>query len=271
MGGLRRKLPITSFTMLVGVAAIIGVPLLSGWYSKDAILARVYLDALEHGSWPLAILAFGTVILTGYYMTRLWLLAFSGSPRDQHIHEHAHESPRVMLLPLVVLSVFSIGIAWGWPVWDAHASTLGHVIHLAQPVLKHVHESHDHHRTAEVIGLLCAALGVGFAIVKYRGKVQDSNSPMSQLLKQRFYFDSIYDSLVTRPTVEVSRLVGVMDKNQDESRRAATLDGAFSGIGFLVAGTGSRLSPLASGNLRGYILALGLTVTGGLAILWLIH
>ena len=56
--------------------------------------------------------------LTAYYMSRLWLLAFAGKPRDQHVYDHAHESPAVMLFPLVVLAIFSLGIAWGWPVWD---------------------------------------------------------------------------------------------------------------------------------------------------------
>jgi len=95
MGGLRKKLPITAFTMLIGVAAIIGVPFFSGWYSKDMILATVYTHFGEKHAWLFCILAFGTVILTAYYMTRLWLLAFIGMPRDQRVHEEAHESPFV--------------------------------------------------------------------------------------------------------------------------------------------------------------------------------
>ena len=130
MGGLRRKMPITAFTMLVGVLAIAGTPLFSGWYSKDVILA----NAMGFGAAPHAAhrccssCRCVTAGMTAFYMFRLWFLTFAGEPRDQHVHEHAHESPWVMTVPLIVLAVFSVGVAWGWPLWDPDASYLGHLL-----------------------------------------------------------------------------------------------------------------------------------------------
>ena len=136
MGGLRKKMPITAFTMLIGVAAIIGVPFFSGWYSKDMILAEAeinYQREMTLSSIVFAYLPFITVIFTAYYMTRLWLLAFAGEARNQHVYENAKESPVVMAAPLIALAAFSLGIAWGWPVWDSEASVLGKFIHDSEP------------------------------------------------------------------------------------------------------------------------------------------
>ena len=69
-----------------------------------------------------------TAGMTAFYMFRMWFLTFTGKPRDHHVHEHAHESPWVMTVPLIILAVFSVGVAWGWPLWDADASYLGHVL-----------------------------------------------------------------------------------------------------------------------------------------------
>ena len=105
MGGLRRKMPVTAFTMLVGVLAISGAPLFSGWYSKDMILAAALGFGLDHQQHILLfVLPLVTAGMTAFYMFRLWFLAFTGKPRDQHVYDHAHESPWVMTLPLVVLA-----------------------------------------------------------------------------------------------------------------------------------------------------------------------
>ena len=126
MGGLKAKMPITAFTMLVGVLAISGTPFLSGWYSKDMILSASLGFAMAHPEhFLLFLLPVVTAGMTAYYMFRLWFLAFTGTPRDAHTYEHARESPAVMTVPLVILAVFSICVGWGWPLYDAHASRFG--------------------------------------------------------------------------------------------------------------------------------------------------
>jgi NADH-quinone oxidoreductase subunit L len=106
-------MPITSLTFLVGTLAIAGVPLLSGFYSKDAILASVLGFSWTHRAhWILFILPALAAALTAFYMMRLYLLTFHTTARDEHVHEHAHESPRMMWAPLVVLATLSICIGW---------------------------------------------------------------------------------------------------------------------------------------------------------------
>jgi NADH-quinone oxidoreductase subunit L len=111
MGGLRRKMPITFATFLVSTCAIAGVPFLSGFYSKEAVVGNALAFGIFHGS-GLAMLPFLSAIvtagITAFYMFRIVFLTFTGEPRDHHRHDHAHESPTAMALPLVVLAGLAI-------------------------------------------------------------------------------------------------------------------------------------------------------------------
>ena len=134
MGGLFPKMKITALTMLVGVLAIAGIPLFSGWYSKDSILAQALGFSYVHRQHLLLfLLPLVTAGLTTFYMFRMWYMTFAGTPRDHHVYEHATESPWLMTAPLVALAVCSLAVAWGWPIWDAKASWLEHQLHHAQP------------------------------------------------------------------------------------------------------------------------------------------
>jgi NADH-quinone oxidoreductase subunit L len=113
MGQLHSKMPITSTTFLIATLAIAGVPLLSGFYSKDAILASVLSFSWTHRvHWLLFFLPAFAAGLTAFYMLRLYFLTFRTTARDEHVHQHAHESPKVMWVPLAVLAVLSICIGW---------------------------------------------------------------------------------------------------------------------------------------------------------------
>ena len=114
MGGLRRKMPLTHLTMLIGTLAISGVPLFSAFYSKDAILAGSLAAAMEMGGlhWIPTVLGFVTAGLTTFYMFRLIFMTFYGEPRDHHIYEHAHESPAIATVPLVILATLCLGFWW---------------------------------------------------------------------------------------------------------------------------------------------------------------
>ena len=134
MGGLLCKMKITALTMLMGVLAIAGIPLFSGWYSKDAVLAHCLGFALVYKShFLLFLLPLATAGITTFYMFRMWFMTFTGKPRDEHVYEHARESPWPMTVPLIVLAFFAVTVGWGWPVWDAEASWLEHQIHHSQP------------------------------------------------------------------------------------------------------------------------------------------
>ena len=123
MGGLRKKMPITAYTMLIGCLAIagIGAPFLagfSGFHWKDLIVEQALIHwNTNTGKVALTSLLFTvplfTAGLTAFYMFRLWFMTFAGEPRDHHVYEHAHESPWVMTVPLVVLSLFAAFVAAG--------------------------------------------------------------------------------------------------------------------------------------------------------------
>jgi NADH-quinone oxidoreductase subunit L len=235
MGGLYPKMRITALTMLVGVLTIAGLPLFSGWYSKDSIMAQALGYASVHREHVLLfVLPLVTAGLTTFYMFRMWFLTFTGPPRDEHVHEHAHESPWTMTVPLVVLAFFSVVVAWGWPVWDAKASALEHNLHHAQPAsvladFGHVedeeswpaeaakvqdrserHWAHAYHDYAGFLALGMVAIGIVFASLLYYNRVLDPAEARAQfpgvyaLLWNKWYFDHLYSVLVVRPALVVA-------------------------------------------------------------------
>jgi NADH-quinone oxidoreductase subunit L len=239
MGGLRSKMPITAYTMLMGVLAIAGTPLFSGWYSKDAILAQclgfVWLNS-ESSSllFPrhtlLFLLPLVTAGITAFYMFRMWFLTFSGTPRDAHVYEHADESPRSMTTPLLVLAVFSIVVAWGLPPWQAEESFLGGhegLLQMSEPreVLKRLnfedHELREYvessHSGAEAMALLAAGLGIAFAAAIYYYRAFDSEETRDQFagvhrfLQHKWYFDELYSAILVRPALAVAHALRWFD------------------------------------------------------------
>ncbi len=287
MGGLKAKMSITAFTMLVGVLAISGAPLLSGWYSKDMILSSALGYVSVH---PEHVLLFAlpvvTAGMTAYYMFRLWFLAFTGTPRDQHIHDHAHESPRVMTTPLIVLAMFSIGIAWGWPVWEAEASTLGHVLHSAEPIsvktdfATEQKAEHHVHLYAGAIALGMAAMGAYLAFSVFYQKTPSRDSLHAtgpgwyRFLLGKWYFDEAYDAAIVKPTLNLAHAAAAADKRppEPESRRFDwfTLDGILNAIGQSAGALGLVFRAAQTGLIRSYVLALALTAAlllGMLAVL----
>ncbi|QDU22943.1 NADH-quinone oxidoreductase subunit L [Urbifossiella limnaea] len=289
MGGLLTKMRITGFTMLVGVLAIAGAPLFSGWYSKDQILSSALGYGLEHRQhMALFVLPLVTAAMTGFYMFRLWFLAFTGAPRDQHVHDHAHESPPVMTVPLVVLAVFSVGVAWGWPIWDADASALGRLLEAGRPAAwltmfgVEAQAAHENHLTAGALALLAAVLGAGLAAAMYwRPKlspaaVRARAGGVYPFLLNKWYFDEAYDAALVKPAVGLAFASAAADKRPTDGETDAvpprrydvfTLDGLITTAGQLVGAAGSSLRRVQTGRLRGYVLVLALTVVGLLGML----
>jgi NADH-quinone oxidoreductase subunit L len=288
MGGLRSKMPLTAFTMLVGVLAIAGAPLLSGWYSKDMILSSALAFATVHPAHAaLFVLPLLTAAMTAYYMFRLWFLAFTGPPRDAHVHTRAHESPSVMTVPLVVLAVFSVCVAWGWPLWSADASALGHVLEKAQPAsvpadyFAERTKEHDVHTTAGLAALAAAVVGAGIAFAVF-GRRQPSAEALHargpawyRFLVRKWYFDEAYDATLVKPTVALARAAAVADKRPSDTppdapgakRLDLTLDGLLNGVGQLAAALGGLLRRAQTGRVRNYVAVLALTAAAMLGML----
>jgi NADH-quinone oxidoreductase subunit L len=298
MGGLFPKMKITAITMLIGVLAICGAPFFSGWYSKDLIIGSslgfglVEKDRGHPVHFLLFLLPLLTAAMTGFYMFRLWFLAFTGKPRDQHVYEHARESPWLMTLPLVILAAFSIGVAWGWPVWEVDKSYLGHLLHAGEPesvaldfAEAHV-EAHEHHEMAGILALAAAALGVITAVFMYLRPKVDPAAIRGQLgglytfFLHKWYFDEAYDAAVVKPAVGLAFACAAADKRPTDApppegeaelppRRFdwLTLDGWLNALGQGAATAGRALRVVQTGQLRNYIVFLALTVAALLGIL----
>jgi NADH-quinone oxidoreductase subunit L len=295
MGGLWRKMPVTALTMLVGVLAIAGTPTFSGWFSKDAILA----DALHWVEMPghrphylLFLLPLITAGLTTFYMYRMWFLTFTGRPRDEHVAEHAHESPWVMTLPLVLLALGSWFVAWGSNPLDAENSWLGGetgLIHQSMPSSVH-HEfgapGDIEHLLAGNLALGLMLLGLLFAgLLYFARRLEPGEAPeqfpgLHSFLDHKWYFDELYRVALVQPAlvvagwcrafdarvidgivdglawlgVQTSRFGGIVD--------AGIVDGLVNLTADVIHAVGGRLRNVQTGYLRSYVLFLALAAVG---------
>jgi NADH-quinone oxidoreductase subunit L len=228
--GLRRALPITHWTFLCGAAALAGVPLLAGFWSKDDILA-VLQEASHHerhGSFFAIILAVAvvTALLTAFYTFRAYFMTFWREERfpDEAGH-HPHESPPVMAWPLRTLAVCAVAI--GLVVGPTHlfGNYLHHTAGLA------VVETHGLHLGVMALSALIAALGIAaawFVYVKSPGlpqRLATSLQPLYRLSLNKFYFDELYDAVIVAPLVGLARLSALADMR--------VIDRAVDGIGRL--------------------------------------
>jgi proton-translocating NADH-quinone oxidoreductase chain L len=247
MGGLRKKMPWTAYTMLVGCLAIAGagIPFVvgfSGYYSKDAIIAQAIAYKDVNAVWGVMLfVAAGGAAITAFYMFRLWYMTFSGKPRDMHKYDHAHESPKVMYYPLVVLSFFAIAVAWPVTiVGDAAASSpLIHMLNQAVPdgvgsmhgvvrgelvtsvAVPSEHASHEAtiHTAATWLAFSTAMGGFLLATMFYgwryldAGEVRAQFSQVYRFLWNKWWFDELYDALFVKPAHLLGAVAAWLDKN----------------------------------------------------------
>jgi NADH-quinone oxidoreductase subunit L len=178
MGGLKKYMPWTYWTMLIGTAAIAGVPFLSGFYSKEEILGSVFHS--HDVSKVIFAIGLTTALMTAFYMTRLMRLTFFGELRNHHVHPH--ESPSVMTLPLAALAIGSI--AAGWPL-HAFQNWLASVFPHAEP-----HEASAAVHYA-LLGSAIAAAALGILI----GTRLELKGAWTKVLANKWYLDEIYDFL----------------------------------------------------------------------------
>ena len=254
MGGLARLMPWTHKTFLVGTLAIGGFPPLAGFFSKDAVLWGAWNYA-NYGRvlWFVGVLA---ASFTSFYMFRLLILTFYGTPRytEQEVH-HVHESPSSMLIPLVILAVCSIvaGFAGVPPVFGYEVKSESPGTTAIQLILM-----------AVSTGAALAGAGLAYLFYIARPTLPETLSAKAQsmysILLNKFYVDEIYDSVIVWPVVRMSS--EFLWKFVD----AFMIDGAVNGIGQLVRGSGSGLRYMQSGYVRTYA---GWILLGGvLVIAW---
>jgi NADH-quinone oxidoreductase subunit L len=293
--------------MLVGCLAIIGagIPLtpigLSGYFSKDAIIAQALLFSEYNPQHAILFwFAAGGAALTAFYMFRLWFMTFIGPPRDHHIYDHAHESPPVMYVPLVVLAVFAVVVAW--PIFGLSGlleqarspgtlpdapGLLGWSPTVPNEHLPHTEAYHWVHTRAGLVAFGTATLGVLIAAVFYAWRVLDAGrlasglKPVYRFLVNKWWFDELYHALFVAPAMFISRRVAdfdraVIDRFVDGCARAArgvatfddvidryAVDGAVNTTARWIYATGDALRQLQTGKLRQYVTFI---VVGTVAI-----
>jgi NADH-quinone oxidoreductase subunit L len=266
MGGLKKHLPVTHITFLLGCLAIAGMPPFSGFFSKDEILAAAY------GSNNQIIWGFGVIgaILTAFYMFRLYAMTFLGKFRGTSEQEHhLHESPSAITIPLIVLAVLSvIGGFVGIP--EVFASNAHALEHFLSPII--VKTGEPHHALDHTTELMLMVISVGlplFAIIyawrKY-SKHPEVEEPTgaSKVLANRWYIDELYDLVFTKPLMAIAGIL----KNVVEK---GIIDGIVNGTGRLVQYSGRQMRHMQSGQVGNYILLMVLSMVLMILLLFYGH
>ncbi len=322
-GNLRKKIPYTFWAMMIGTLAItgVGIPLttigFAGFLSKDAIIESAYAGGSGFGFWALVIAAF----MTSFYSWRLIFLTFFGKERgDKHTHEHAHESPMVMLIPLGVLSLGAVfaGMIWynqffghadqvgkfyGIPVAEAHAddhakdATNGddhakaddhgkakdddhggdkayggdhHYAFVGKPGEGALYMAPDNHvlddahaapKWVKVSPFIAMVLGLALAYLFYivnpalPKRLAENQRPLYLFLKNKWYFDELYDAVIVGPIKALGRLLW---KGGDGS----IIDGFLNGVAMGIVPFFTRLAGRAQ---SGYIFTYAFWMVIGIA------
>jgi NADH-quinone oxidoreductase subunit L len=276
MGGLKKYMPITCWTMFFGWFAISGFPMLSGFFSKDEILWRTFsTDALPEGLgkflWFVALITAG---ITAFYMTRMMWLTFFGEERfgkghDEH-HGHQskpHESPAVMWIPLAILAVLSI--VGGWVGIPAALGGSNHFEHFLEPAIAHVGsrtagETHttaapepsaatavkaeEHQDTSTELALTGLSVLAGLAGIGL-GWMVFSKKPIREMpavLENKYYVDELYDATIVEPIEQTSRffLWKIVD--------VKIIDGVVNGVARGFSGLADTMRYTQTGFARNY-------------------
>lgn len=236
MGGLYKKMPVTFWTFAIGTAALMGVPLMAGFWSKEGILAVAYPEH-GHGNGILFAMAVLTATLTAFYMTRLVVVAFFGKARSKDA-DHAHEAPLVMILPLVVL---------------AFPSVLAGYHFLAEPLQALVPDHHEGPGAKIVMGCSLVAVIVGFLTATRLYKNVEKDPVNIPLFANKFYIDEFYAGLVKYGQDRFAWLVTALER--------IFVDGLTVRLpAALASGLGSWMRGLQSGSLQAYTFVLGLGI-----------
>jgi len=290
-GGLRRKIPLTFAAMLTGTLAItgVGIPLthygFAGFISKDAVIESAFAAGAD---FAFVLLVLGAA-MTSFYSWRLMFMTFWGSPRgDHHAHEHAHESPRTMLVPLGVLALGAVfsGMVWygaffgkeervrAWfalPEAAAHGTDAaahevpvpgqgGIYIHPDNTVL---HDAHYVPKWVKVAPFIAMLAGLALAWQMYvrrpdlPARLAANQRPLYLFLLNKWYFDEIYDALFVRPA-------GWLGRQLWRRGDGSVIDGALNGVAM---GIVPMLARAAARAQSGYVFHYAFAMVLGIAAL----
>lgn len=263
MGGLRKKMPITYYSFLISTLAISGVPLTSGFMSKDNIIAATMAFAEVNGgiNYIVPVIAIISAGLTGFYMFRLVIKTFFGEPVNKEKYEHVKESSWQMTFPLIILSVLSFFAFYSFNPIDASNGWFMNLVHTPESLLKNTSGAlykilpyeefegmiHHMHYPAMLLSVLMAGLGILTAYLFYQwkkvnvAKLVQTFRPLYLFSLNKWYFDELYHYTFISFTMGLSKLSSVFDKY--------VVDGIVNGAAYL-----TRQVSIAGGLFDKYIV-----------------
>jgi NADH-quinone oxidoreductase subunit L len=214
MGGLWRKIPFTYAMMIIGTLALTGFPFTAGYFSKDAIIEAddVSQGLMSSYGFIMTVLA---AALTSFYSWRLIFKTFHGEPHDRHHYEAAHESPKVMLIPLAILALGSLTVGWLFVSLFTGEGSLGFFRESLKYAPGNTVIEDMEHLPLEIALAPTAMMIIGF-LVAYQFYIRRPDIPKAlardqkvlyEFLLNKWYFDEIYDFLIVRPLLRLGRLL----------------------------------------------------------------
>jgi NADH-quinone oxidoreductase subunit L len=233
MGGLRKVMPVTYATFMIGTLALIGIPPFAGFFSKDEIIATAF-HSQHYAIWIVALL---TAFVTALYMTRTVLLTFFGDYRGE---AHPHESPGVMTAPMILLALLSVGAGF-------MSGLFGDWVRLPGV------EGEGFAAGLAVVSVVVVLVGIGVGWAVY-GRARDrdpllSMGPLSTLLRRNYYMDDLYLRGVVKPIqYPIAAAVNAFDRR--------VVDGAVNGVGVGTTVLGRFLRYVQTGNVQRYAVFL---------------
>jgi NADH-quinone oxidoreductase subunit L len=259
-GGLRKFMPITFVTFGLGYLAIIGVPPFAGFYSKDMIIET----ALNAGGAKGIILGSVTLLgaaITAFYMTRVMILTFTSSKRWDD-NQHPHESPALMWVPMVILSIGSV--ISGYLLYRGKAFK-----HWLEPLF----EEHGEHTellppiVVSGLALTMVAIGVAIAVIKYQLSEIDNVAPekvsiFTRIARRDLLQDDVNEALFMRPGQALTSALVKID--------GSVVDGAVRGVGKMALGSGSALRKTQTGFVRSYAVLILIGAVSLIAAIWVV-
>jgi len=263
MGGLRKKMPITSITMLIGSLAIAGIPPLSGFWSKDEVLSSVYhagdFDAAFFLLWAMGV---ATAFLTAFYMFRMWFMTFAGGPRSEY---HAHESPKLMTVPLMILAVLALTSGAALFIGEGFGSFMERSLEgiplsaTEEPLSEIVVEIFSSPFTYLVLGIVVLGILVAYRIYYVPGFdrsvfARGVQGTFQRALDNRWYISKFYDDFAYKVVYGFAKLSDLFDRY--------VIDGIVNGFAYLGANTGGVIRKGQSGNVQRYasLIVVGIVV-----------
>ena len=269
MGGLKKYLPITFITFLIGTIAIAGIPPFAGFFSKDEILWKAY----SQGNIVLWLLGAIGAALTAFYMFRLVSLTFENEPRFDSHHTHPHEAPKTMTIPLIILAVLSIvggfvGIPEALGGRNAIEKFLEPIFEKAQFRLPLHHEgSHTMEYMLMAVSVVIAVASIFYARKKYVGQesilVEEKNKGFRKMLWNKYYVDEMYNFIFVNSTFKLSEsfLWKIFD--------VKIVDGLVNGTASLISIISGQLRKIQVGVAQSYatVFVVGIIVILGILLM----